>query len=362
MPFEDLFEEGRRQLTICNSCRYCAGYCPVWPAMEERPLMTLQEQTHLANLCYDCRDCFTACMYTAPHEFDLNPPQVFTAIREYTYAEYIRPKAMRRVMESTAGTIGVFVVAVALVAIMAVLGGGNLFGTDDGQPYRVINHTGIIVTAGLSAAFAIIVTVLGMVRYWRDTHGPLGDLFDVGAWAKTWSLAAQLKHQSGAEEGCSYEDNQPGGNRKMAHQLIMYGFLFTFASTTVAAILENFLGKMPPYPYFSGPVILGTVGGIIGAVGCIMSLRAKGRADANQTTQPMLAADKALIWALFVLNVSGLLTLFLRETAAFGPIFVGHFAAVLVFFVFAPFTKFVHWVFRVLATYKDVLETSGARG
>lgn len=121
------------------------------------------------------------------------------------------------------------------------------------------------------------------------------------------------------------------------------------------------MAGMSPYPYISAPVVLGTVGGILGTIGCIMSLRAKSRSDHEQTTKAMLTADKALIWALLILNVSGLLTLFFRETALFGLLFVGHFGSVLVFFVFAPFSKFVHWVFRVLATYKDVLETTPTR-
>ena len=31
-----LLEEAERQLTICNACRYCEGYCAVFPAMEMR--------------------------------------------------------------------------------------------------------------------------------------------------------------------------------------------------------------------------------------------------------------------------------------------------------------------------------------
>ena len=81
MPFDDLFAEAERQLNVCNSCRYCAGYCPVWPALELRTAMTQGDITHLSNLCHDCRDCFTACMYTAPHEFDINPPAIFTQLR-----------------------------------------------------------------------------------------------------------------------------------------------------------------------------------------------------------------------------------------------------------------------------------------
>ncbi len=33
MPVVDIFEEANRQLIICNACRYCEGYCPVFRAI-----------------------------------------------------------------------------------------------------------------------------------------------------------------------------------------------------------------------------------------------------------------------------------------------------------------------------------------
>ena len=36
MPGLDLIEEASRQLVICNACRYCEGYCPVFCAIETR--------------------------------------------------------------------------------------------------------------------------------------------------------------------------------------------------------------------------------------------------------------------------------------------------------------------------------------
>ena len=32
----DKIAEGERLMTICNSCRYCEGFCAVFPAMERR--------------------------------------------------------------------------------------------------------------------------------------------------------------------------------------------------------------------------------------------------------------------------------------------------------------------------------------
>ncbi len=36
MPAANLLDEVDRQLTVCNACRYCEGYCAVFPAMESR--------------------------------------------------------------------------------------------------------------------------------------------------------------------------------------------------------------------------------------------------------------------------------------------------------------------------------------
>jgi citrate/tricarballylate utilization protein len=56
MPVPDLIKEGERQM-ICNACRYCEGYCAVFPAMEQRRMFTKADLVYLANLCFDCRDC-----------------------------------------------------------------------------------------------------------------------------------------------------------------------------------------------------------------------------------------------------------------------------------------------------------------
>ncbi len=50
---EDLSAEAGRQLTVCNACRYCEGYCAVFPALELRRALTEGDITHLADLCHD---------------------------------------------------------------------------------------------------------------------------------------------------------------------------------------------------------------------------------------------------------------------------------------------------------------------
>src|SRR5579872_2672934 len=84
----DPIREGERLMTICNSCRYCEGFCAVFPAMERRMRFSGADLNYLANLCHNCGECFHACQYAPPHEFAVNVPKVFAEIRVKSYQKY----------------------------------------------------------------------------------------------------------------------------------------------------------------------------------------------------------------------------------------------------------------------------------
>ena len=52
--------EVARILQICNACRYCEGFCAVFPAIEQRRDFTAGDISYLANLCHNCRGCYYA--------------------------------------------------------------------------------------------------------------------------------------------------------------------------------------------------------------------------------------------------------------------------------------------------------------
>ena len=64
LPEETLaIATARRAMEVCNACRYCEGFCAVFPAMELRREFTHGDLTYLANLCHSCRGCYYACQY-----------------------------------------------------------------------------------------------------------------------------------------------------------------------------------------------------------------------------------------------------------------------------------------------------------
>jgi citrate/tricarballylate utilization protein len=357
MPFDDLFAEAERQLSVCNSCRYCAGYCSVWPALELRSELTPVDAMHLANLCHDCQDCFTACMYTAPHAFDINPPALFAELREQVYHDYRWPGTAPAWLRAWTGKAILFVtVALLLVALSYLDTGGAAFGASSGSAYALLGHWLMVGIVLAPFAYSFVSLLWSARRYWADVHGPLRALLRPRIWQVTLWQAARLTHQSGGGLTCTYPDDAPSGSRRYFHHLVAYGFGLTIVSTIAAAIYEYFFDILPPYRLASAPVISGTIGGLMMIAGCAGLLVLKSRSPEARTPPATRAADYGFIWALLVLSVSGLLVLAFRSTEAFGPLLVIHLATVIICFSLAPYTKFVHWIYRLLAIYKDNLE------
>ena len=370
MPLPELFEEARRQLNICNACRYCEGYCAVYPALERRTELSERDFAHLANLCHDCRDCLYACMYAAPHEFAVDPPALFLAFRRAPNGA--GRGHVPRLFGSSARMplLGLaFVIAGVTITLSATTAPGGLAsltaaGSTARSPYSVIPYPVLVTWSGAVALVAVALMALGAARYWREIHGSYRDLGNVAALSRAAGYAATLHYQRGGGEECTYPGAEPSPTRRRLHALVAYGFSACLASTISAGVLQDGLGTPPPYPWASAPVILGVLGGAImlaGGAGLIVLKRRHlhlTRSDGRGTPP----GDVGLLTALCVLAASGLLTLFLRTTQAFGPLFLLHLIAVVTCFAIAPFTSFPHFVFRYLSIVQDNLERAAALG
>src|SRR3954470_22560090 len=131
-----LLTEADRQLTICNACRYCEGYCAVWPAMELRRTFKDSDILYLSNLCFDCRACYYACQFAPPHQFAVNIPQIFAQVRTETYQDYSWPRLLARMVKGNAlasiVVTGLCVIGVVMLVLLAQ-GPAVLFGTHLGE-------------------------------------------------------------------------------------------------------------------------------------------------------------------------------------------------------------------------------------
>lgn len=348
---EETLQEARRSMEICNACRYCEGYCPVFPAMELKRAFSDQDLVHLANLCHGCKGCYYACQYAPPHEFGLNLPRTFADLRRESYQSYAWPGALAGLFQRN----GLFVCLATSLLLILVMGLAALLIAPErlagvhsgpGSFYAVVPYGVMVTLAGLSFGYALLALAMGFRNYWKAC-GP-GE-----AGAKEVALALHdaltLKHLGGGGHGCNEKDESFSQQKRWLHQAMMWGFLLCFASTSVATLYDHLFGWIAPYSWYSLPVVLGTLGGLGLAVGTGGLFWMKFSTDPVPVSQRSFGMDMGLLALLFLVAVTGLALLFFRHTGAMGWLLVIHLGFVLALFVTLPYGKFVHGVYRFAA-------------
>lgn len=357
-----LVQQGEFFMRVCNACRYCEGYCAVFPALERRLTFGEGDLAYLANLCHNCGSCHDACQYAPPHEFDLNFPRALAILRHHTYRKYAWPGFLAGLYERNglavglvlAASLALFIIGVALVA-----GSPAMFSAHpdaEGSFYAVLPHTAMAVPFSLVSLAVLAAFAVGLVRFWRDTGEPVGALVDLRAWGRALGDVARLTNLGGGAEGCIEPDRPPSWARRWFHHATFYGFMLCFAATTTAAIYHYLFGWHAPYPVLSVPVVLGTAGGVGLLVGPAGQLWLRGRRSPEMQDPAEGGMDVAFIVLLFLTSATGLLLLALRETAAMGTLLAIHLGAVLALFLTMPYGKFAHAVYRCAALLRFAIE------
>jgi citrate/tricarballylate utilization protein len=349
---EQLVEEAQRVLSICNACRYCEGYCAVFPALERRLSFTENDIHYLANLCHNCGACLYACQYAPPHEFQLNFPRVLAQVRKQTYKKYAWPGMLAGFFERNAllvcllcaASLGLVLLSATWMSDPARL--FTAYSDAQGSFYAVLPHGLMAASFGVVSLFVLLAFAVSFIRYWRDTGEPPGELGSHASSKALWD-AATLKYLDGGGDGCTYPDAKPSFARRRFHHLTFYGFMLCFAATCIATLYHYGFGWKAPYPFWSLPVLLGTAGGVGLVIGPAGLWWLKRKADPELSDPTQAGMDNAFIALLFLVSITGLLLLALRETRAMGMLLVAHLAFVLTLFLSMPYGKFVHALYRL---------------
>ncbi|WP_420393753.1 tricarballylate utilization 4Fe-4S protein TcuB [Acuticoccus sp.] len=359
-PRTEAHTEADRLMRICNACRYCEGLCAVFPAMERRRTFGDGDLNLLANLCHQCGACYYDCQYAPPHEFAVNVPRTLSQVRTRSYQDYTWPRVLAPVFARNGLWIALvtgLAVAAFIAGFMAVADPGVLFSvqTGEGAFYRIMPHNAMALLFGGAFLYAILAIVMGLLAFWRDI-GAAGEVPTAGSLWQAVRDAATLRYLDGGGVGCMNEDERPDDTRRHWHHWAFYGFVLCFASTSSATVLHYLLDWQAPYPWYSVPVVLGTVGGIGIVVGPAMLARAKFSRDTAMADTERYGMDTAFLASLFLVGVTGLLLLFLRATPAMGMLLAIHLGFVFAFFITMPYGKFVHGTYRFAALVRHAME------
>ena len=345
-----------RQLQICNACRYCEGFCAVFPAMTRRLEFGKADMHYLANLCHNCGACLHACQYASPHEFAVNVPQALAQVRGQTYADYAWPPALGALYQRNGLTLSLALAAgLALFLLLALaLNGTLLHAPLAGNFYAIFPHNLMVSMFAPIFLFAVLALGLGVRRFWREVSP--GDASGAAV-AEAASNALRLKYLGGGHgEGCNEADDAFTLWRRRFHHFTFYGFMLCFAATCVATIYHYVFNWQAPYSYTSLPVLLGTTGGIgllIGPAGLFWLNLRRHPMHGDAAQKPM---DRGFIALLFFTSLTGLALLAWRDTSAMALLLAVHLGVVMALFATLPYGKFAHGVYRCAALLKFAIE------
>ncbi|WBY03122.1 tricarballylate utilization 4Fe-4S protein TcuB [Ramlibacter tataouinensis] len=352
--------EVARQLQICNACRYCEGFCAVFPAMTRRLSFANADIHYLANLCHNCGACLHACQYAPPHEFAVNVPQSMARVRRQTYADFAWPPALGALYHRNGLAVSVaLALGLALFLALGVAAKGSLWdAVPGGHFYDLFPHNLMVGLFAPVFLFAVLALGMAVRRFWREvTPATGGAPVGAAAAAEATQDALRLKYLDGGHgEGCSNEDDAYTLWRRRFHHFTFYGFGLCFAATSVATLYHYLLGWQAPYDLPSLPKLLGAAGGVsllVGTAGLWRLHRRRHPLHGDAGQKPM---DLGFIALLFLISASGLVLWLARGTPALALLLCLHLGAVMALFATLPYGKFAHAVFRAAALLRYAVE------
>ncbi|MEM7258090.1 MAG: tricarballylate utilization 4Fe-4S protein TcuB [Pseudomonadota bacterium] len=340
--------EAIRQLSICNSCRYCEGYCATFQALTRHRSFDIKTVSHLSNLCHNCRGCYYACQYTEPHEFALNIPSVLAGVRAQNWEDNIQPRVLSKLMQRS---IWPYVVIFIVFLLLLSVGAGVPWMSAQAF-YSAMSHTLMVSIFLPLFLLPLIFLSLGLRRYWQSIDGSNLTFAD---FKEALASAATMKQLSGGQgQGCNYESGERyTSHRRWAHQAVMFGFLLCLLSTSVATLYHYVLDYPAPYPIWILPKLFGVIGGLLLCAGCLAMWMLKSRADNTLGSTQHLAGEYAFIGLLFLVSVTGLLLYWSKGTPLAGTWLIVHLAFVATFFVSLPYSKMTHGFFRLASLCRE---------
>ena len=352
--------EVARQLQICNACRYCEGFCAMFPAMTRRLEFGKADIHYLANLCHNCGACLHACQYAPPHEFAVNVPQAMAQVRGQTYADYAWPAAMGALYKRNGLTLSLALAAsLSLFLLLALKMNGTLWSVNPSDNfYNVFPHNLLVGLFAPVFLFAALALSLGVRRFWRDvTPATSGAALSAPAAREATHDVLRLKYLDGGHgEGCNNEDDAFTLSRRRAHHLTFYGFMLCFAATSLATVYHYALGWQAPYDLPSLPKALGAIGGVsllLGTAGLFKLHVQRHPLHGDAAQKPM---DLGFIALLFFTSLSGLALWLARGSTGSPALLAMHLGIVMALFATLPYGKFAHGIFRTAALLRFAVE------
>ena len=375
---------GGDTLKKCFQCATCSVVCPL--ATDKKPFPRKEmiwAQWGLKDklvadpdvlLCHQCGDCTAYCPRGA------KPGDVLGAVRAYAYTHYGFPAGLAQLCTSAKNLpLLIGLPAVLILVLWAISGGLHL---PDAQTFKEVGLTNffghwdfhwltknvffidiIFVPAFMFAAFAAF---KGASAMWNKMVEGLGGDPAFRPSCKQFaidflwpSIVETIQHKRFNE--CTENKDRVNG-----HLPLMLAFLGLLLVTGYSFVAKDIVGLL--IPSLHGPIgmmnpvkWLANVAAIAMIVGIAILWGNRKKMEEEQGVTPTFY-DWFLIWEIMAVGVTGLVAELSRLSGLVFPAYLFyylHLVSVLMLFLYMPYTKFAHMVYRTVAMAFEKYRESG---
>lgn len=347
---------GGGDLKKCFQCATCSVVCPISPENKPFPRKEMISASWGLKdkvvgsadiwLCHNCGDCTTKCPRGA------HPGEVLGALRAYTIGAYAKPQALAKAVANPKMLPILFAIPAIIILVLGKITG--LMHLNPGGDTIVHGHfisTWLVDLIFVpSSIWLVACFALSLKRFVADIHEnavlegkTTKTTLDVGGIILSLIkvLPTILAHKKFDECGENKE-------RAVAHMMVFFGFIGLFIVTSIFFVAIYILGEHGPYSQMNPVKWLANVSAVSLIVGGILLYKNR----KAKTDQKSSYFDWYLLILVLGLGITGMGSQTTRlagyATLSYWTYFV-HLMFVFVLFVYLPFSKLAHMVYRTTA-------------
>lgn len=381
---KSLKEAGGDTLKQCYQCATCSVACPL--STDEKPFPRKEmiwsqwgmKENLVADpdvfLCHQCGDCTEMCPRGA------KPGEVLGAIRSFAYTFYGWPAGLAKLATSAKNLPMLIGIPTVIILMFWILSGAmhipsteefarkgytEFFGHWDFKWYAK-NIFFIVAFMVPSAGIAVFSVYMGITKMWKEMGKRAGiksayrpsvvQFFQQFLWP---SLVETMQHNRFKE--CTVNTNRVKG-----HLPLVLAFIGLFIVTCWSLFKQDVLGLI--WPSLHGPLPLIDPFKILANVSAVALLYGVWVLWSNRTDLEKRGKasrtfyDWFLIWEIMAVGVTGLGAELLRlggQPVLGYIVYFMHLVSVMMLFLYMPYTKFAHIVYRTTAMCFEKYRESG---
>lgn len=347
---------GGDTLKKCFQCATCSVVCPIAPENKPFPRKEMIAASWGLKdkligsmdiwLCHNCGDCTTMCPRGA------KPGDVLGAIRSYAISEYAVPKFIGKAVNDPKKLPVLLGLPVVIFLMLGFITGLLDFtpGGDEIVHSNFFSSWLVDLIFVPLAAWVAVVFGIGLKRFVNDMHKNAvlegktdKKKLDIGGLIRGLLsvIPTILKHSKFSE--C--DENK---ERATAHLMVFYSFIGLFIVTNIFFVVLYVFQIHGPYSQMNPVKWLANVSGIALIIGSALMIKNR----MGKTDQVTSYKDWYLLILVLGLGATGLLTEMTRLAGIAGlsyAMYFIHLMFVFHLFIFLPFSKLAHLVYRTVA-------------